>query len=215
MSLRKKTIQLEIDNIKHQIETDFFQIVDRTQYSFFTVPLLVFAMSDYLGSLYKGNNSSKNAVAFIRKYFSHKNASYEECAGILYFVYRHGLTHERMPKFTQLRTKGRKISCYITQNSKYRHLKGFKMEDDSAKGLIICIRSLVEDLLSAVEAYEQDLLMDSSKGRKLRKKFSIAYRNSRKYHKENDLLEERKSYLFENDFDFIRKRLNNPVIFKS
>lgn len=216
MSLRKKVIQDEIINIKNQIKTDFFEIVSKTKYSFFAVPLLVFSMTDYLGSLYKGRNSSRSAVAFMRDYFSHSNNAYEDCSGILYFVYRHGLTHQRIPKLTQLKLKGNKISCYITNTTTIRHLRGFRMQNKSAKGLVVCTKSLVEDLLKAVEEYEVDLLANTPLGRTLRKQFSIAYKDSRIFHNENTLLTNpRISYLSINDFDFIREQLKNPIIFKS
>ncbi len=216
VSLRKQVIQNEIVNIKNQIKTDFFEIVGKTKYSFFAVPLLVFSMTDYLGSLYKGSNSSRNAVSFMRDYFSRSNKAYEDCSGILYFVYRHGLTHQRIPKLTQLKLKGGKMSCYITNSATTRHLKGFRMENKSAKGLIICTKSLVEDLIKAVEEYEVDLLANTSLGRSLRKQFSVAYKDSRIFHKENLLLTNpRIRYLATNDFDFIRKQLKNSIIFKS
>lgn len=216
MALKKITIKNEITNIKNQIDTDFLQIVGKTQYSFFAVPLLVFSMTDYLGSLYKGSNSSRNAVFFMRDYFSQINNAYKECSGILYFVYRHGLTHQRIPKLTQLKTKGGKMSCYITNSATTRHLRGFKMQNKSAKGLIICTKSLVNDLLAAVACYEGDLLANKTIGRKLRKNFSKAYNDARIFNKENLLLvNKRTKYLAIKDFDFIRKQLKNPITFKS
>lgn len=216
MSLRKKVIQDETINIKNQIKTDFFEIVGKTKYSFFAVPLLVFSMTDYLGSLYKGSNSSRNAVSFMRDYFSRSNKAYKDCSGLLYFVYRHGLTHQRIPKLTQLKLKGERMSCYITNTATTRHLKGFRMQNKSAKGLVICTKSLVEDLMKAVEEYEADLLANTPLGRTLRKQFSIAYKDSRIFHKENFLLVNPKiRYLTIKDFNFIREQLKNPIIFKS
>lgn len=215
MSIRKKIIRDELANIKNQIDTDFLQIVSKTKYSFFAVPLLVFSMIDYLGSLYKGENTSRNAVSFMREYFSRGNKSYLECSGILYFVYRHGLIHQRIPKLTQLKLKGDKLSCYITNSATTRHLRGFKMINKSAKGLIICTKSLVIDLRNAVEEYERDILLDTTSAKTLRKNFSEAYRDSRVFNKESLLLVDPKmKYLEIRDFNYIRKQLNNPLRFK-
>ncbi len=214
MALKKSIIKDEITNIKNQIDTDFLQIVKKTKYSFFAVPLLVFSMTDYLGSLYKGFNSSENAVSFIREYFSRSNRAYENCAGILYFIYRHGTVHQRIPKLTQLRSKGGKMSWYLTKNATTRHLRGFKMKNNSGKGLIVSTKSLIVDLKKAVEEYERDLFTGMISAVTLRKNFSKAYKKAREFQKENLLLTDPNNKILTiKDFDFIREQLKRPLTF--
>ncbi len=216
MALKKKIIQDELANIKNQIDTDFFPIINRTKHSYFAILLLVFSLTDYLGSLYKGTNSSRNAVSFVREFFSKSNIAYEDCAGILYFIYRHGTVHQRIPKLTQLRSKGGKMSWYITKNVPNRHLRGFKMSNNSAKGLVISMKSLILDLKKAVEEYEKDLLANTPSATILRKNFSKAYKEARIFRKENLLLvDPQAKYLDIKDFDFIREQLRHPLILKS
>lgn len=214
MSIRRSRITNEVAHIKNQIDSDFIQVLNNTTNSFFAVPLLVFSMVDYLGSLYRGNNSSANAVAFLREYFGRVNAAYNSCSGLLYFVYRHGLVHQRMPKLTQLRTNGRRLSCYITRTETNRHLRGFRMLNESARGLIICLQSLILDLKQAVEIYEVDLLSDTQNGRILRRNFSTSYNLIRSYHQEDNLLtDQRTRYVQAQDFTFVREQLRNPITF--
>ncbi|MBI4098199.1 MAG: hypothetical protein HY426_04140 [Candidatus Levybacteria bacterium] len=217
MALPKKTIQNEITSIKNQVETDFYQVLDKTQYSFFPIPLMVFSMVDYLGSLHGGKNSSENAVRFMRTYFFRGNKAYAECAGLLYFVYRHGLTHQRIPKLTQLKVNGRKISCYITRTETSKHLSGFQMSDRKTRGIVICLKSLIDDLRQSIIEYEKDLLGDTRTAYLLRAKFSIAYSESRRFHKEKTLLTDKQwnTYVTKDDFSFIRRQLRKPIVFRS
>jgi len=59
---------------------------------------LIFSYVDTFGAHFKGTQSAENATEFIREYFSKVNPRYEDIAGILYSVFRHGIVHTSHPK---------------------------------------------------------------------------------------------------------------------
>lgn len=67
---------------------------------FFAVPRLIFPEIDGLGCYYAGkiDGTSKNAINFIKEYFGRVNSIYKNRGSFLYFVYRHGLMHQHIPK---------------------------------------------------------------------------------------------------------------------
>lgn len=59
---------------------------------------LIFNYVDTFGAHFEGTQSAKNATKFIREYFGKVNPRYEDIAGILYSVFRHGIVHTTHPK---------------------------------------------------------------------------------------------------------------------
>jgi hypothetical protein len=62
--------------------------------------LLIFCSIDFFGTILsgEGKHETRNAIKFIKKYFSIQNPRYEKIGGLLYAIFRHGLVHTARPK---------------------------------------------------------------------------------------------------------------------
>ncbi len=173
--------------------------------------LLVFTYIDLLGYLYKGKNSSSNAVEFMREYLGRVDKRYEEVSGLLYDALRHGYIHLATPKRIELQDK--KILDFSFSFSKQRedHLKVTKREEIEMTGrLEICRLSMnfslfYEDLLSAMDKYAGDIRNNQALSDTFWQAFET--RRSPEKAKEKELLN--KPYIQESDFAFIREQISN------
>jgi|GEM_PF-4664567 len=79
---------------------------------FFALPRIIFPVIDFLGALYKGSNSSRNAYLFMRDYLGQVKREYTLYGDLIYYIYRHGLVHTQMPKI--IKVKNTNIGWTIT-----------------------------------------------------------------------------------------------------
>lgn len=174
--------------------------------------LLVFTYVDLLGYLYKGSNSSLNAVKFMREYFGRVDQRYQEGSGLIYDALRHGMVHLATPKRIQLQDG--KILDFLFRRFTQRedYLKIRKMQEKQENGVIVDIYRLTldisllyEDLLSAIDKYAEDIRNDQG----LSATFSQAFETRRKPEKakEKELL--KKPYIRESDFAFVMGEISN------
>jgi|GEM_PF-4410581 len=148
---------------------------------------LIFCYVDVFGALMTNTteNSSLNAVKFIKVYFKKVNPRYNDIAGILYSIFRHGAVHTFQPKL--LFINGRRYGYVIGKDTDvipntdscdfiykkeengdgctYKHLEPKSpdpswpkaMENPGGQLFPISLEKLLKDLKSAVAYYIDDL----------------------------------------------------------
>ena len=177
--------------------------------------LLIFTHIDLLGYLYTGDssprNSSKNAVAFLRKYLGRVDKRYEKVGGLLYDALRHGLVHLATPKRIQLKD-GRILNFSfggIRQREDY--LKVTKTPEIQRTGerveiyrLFLDLSLLYEDLLSAINSFAEDISQNQELSDVSQKAFEA--RRKPEKAKEEELLN--KPYIQDSDFAFVREQIS-------
>lgn len=120
---------------------------------FFGSLRILFPIITFLGTLLKGKDEAKNAIAFMEKYLGKVNPLYEELSDLIYNVYRHGLIHTQMPKLVNI--DGWIIGWMIT----YTDAEHLNVKINSAQKNLqipVCARVLFNDLLKAIDLYIQD-----------------------------------------------------------
>ena len=122
--------------------------------------VLVFIHVDLMGYLYTGDpspqNSSKNAVKFLREYLGRIDARYKEVGGLLYHMLRHGWIHKYTPKRLRMNDGTILDFQYSFDTNREQHL--IKMaEIEGAKRLHISVSLLYNDLLSALDLFAEDV----------------------------------------------------------
>jgi hypothetical protein len=95
----KETIEW-VRKIESSIDDDISPALHRGEArgGYFSCIRLIFCYSDVFGALLENEVSSKSAVKFIREYFGEVNPRYNDVAGILYSIFRHGTVHTFEPK---------------------------------------------------------------------------------------------------------------------
>lgn len=149
---------------------------------FFGLLRIIFPTITFLGALYKGRDSAKNAVSFMENYMGQVDPKYEHLSDLIYNVYRHGLTHTQMPKVLEI--DGKIVIWEINYNDP-EHLKIAK-----SKNLInipISPNRFFRDLVEALEKYINDF-DDTGKNTEWLETFKRGFLEMSKVHSESELL---------------------------
>lgn len=164
----------------------------------FNIPRLLFPIIDTLSCYYKGNikDTAFNAIAFLKDYFSRLNPEYERKGAFIYCICRHGLMHQFIPKFISYRRKN--IGWEISLNTSGNLSNHLKM---CGKTVIIECVQFYDDLLGALGLYKLDI--DQGKDGLINKFISVHEKMMEPMNKTGLL--ERKPYLKQSDFDFLKK----------
>lgn len=177
------------------------------------VLLLIFTHIDLLGYLYKGKNSSSNAVDFIREYLGRIDPRYKEAGGLLYFALRHGYVHLATPKRIKLKNGIILDFSFAPAGKPQYHLSVTEREEiERGERLVICrlsvdLSQLYQDMLSAMDTYAEDIRHSQA----LSNTFWEAFETRRKPEnaREEALLTSKKTkYVQQADFDFVRAQIS-------
>lgn len=161
----KENIIRHLVNIKKSLQNDIGPVIDLYMNHFFqtnegiglfAIPRMLFPEIDNLGSYYTGeiNNTAKNAISFIKTYFSKVNPEYLSKGAFIYLVYRHGLMHQHAPKFVSYRKKNIGWAIHLSSNGVVTTRTHLRL---LGKTVQIDGRQLYEDLLSALDFYISDI----------------------------------------------------------
>ncbi len=125
---------------------------------FFALPRIVFPYITFLGTLFGGKDSSKNAVNYMYKYLSKVNQTYadKELCDFIYRVYRHGLVHTNMPKVV---AENGKIFGWRIVFDDSQHLKVDDTPRISDKSTLLSIspKKLADEVTYSIDEYIRDL----------------------------------------------------------
>jgi hypothetical protein len=170
--------------------------------------VLVFIHVDLMGYFYTGDsslqNTSKNAVKFLREYFGRIDTRYEKVGGLLFTALRHGWIHKYTPKRFELEDGAKLDFSWGFTENRAEHLK---IKTDAIEGrggyrLFIGLILLYKDLISAMDLYAEDLRHNQD----LSDIFKKAFEARRKPEKEEIV---RNLNYIETDFDFVREQISN------
>jgi len=171
----------------------------------------IFTYIDLLGYLYKGKNSSSNAVEFMREYLGRIEPRYKEVGGLLYDALRHGFVHLATPKRIQLKNGIILDFSFAPVGKPQYHLSVTRREEiERGERLVICrlsvdLSRLYEDLLSAIDLYAQDICYNQE----LSEVFWKSFETRRKPEKAKEEVLLSKPYIQDSDFDFVREQISN------
>lgn len=115
---------------------------------FFGLLRILFPTITFLGTLYKGKDSSANAIAFMNRYLGRVNPHYRRVGDIIYNVYRHGLMHTYMPKMVKI---GQRLTGWFITYNTPDHLQVRTVGTNT--WISVCPQQLYEDLLQAIELF--------------------------------------------------------------
>jgi hypothetical protein len=141
---------------------------------FLSISRQVFCYVDYLGALAdSGENSTKNAVNYMKKYFTRANPAYKNKCSLIYSMWRHGTVHEYDPKIYASEAIGFRLrwganNTSLIHNRKW-HLKCLCR--DSQPGCyhwFINLFELVDELRKSVMYFATDLEKDEQHLAKVR-----------------------------------------------
>ena len=147
------------------------------------VLLLIFAHIDLLGRLYAGEayrrreNTTKNAVLFMEKYFGRVDERYKEVSGLLYHALRHGYVHVFTPKRIGLQNGEQLDFSFTTHHKNIKYLSLRKMKENEISGsavirrLNVHVSQLYQDLLIAIDKYAGDIACDQDISDRFRSSF--------------------------------------------
>ena len=174
--------------------------------------LNIFTYIDLFGYLSFGKNTSLNAVAFFRKYFTRVDKHYKSIAGLLYHCLRHGYVHIATPKRIRLRD-GKLIDFLFSRHGRRaEHLKFKKMLDFLISGdrvdvyrLTIAIKIMYRDLLSAMDYYADDIRSNQETSDMFWHNFTT--RRAPEHENEEEIIK-RNRYITKSDFSSIRRRIS-------
>jgi hypothetical protein len=176
-----------------------------------TILTLIFIHIDLLGCLYKGKNSSNNAVEFIRDYLGRIDSRYKEIGGLLYEALRHGLVHLGTPKrillsdgdildFSYGHFTGRKEYLKVNKTIEFLH-DGSRV---NVYRLLISDKLFFEDLLSSIDLYADDIRSNQE----MSDRFWAIFETRRKPQKAQEIDLRKKSYILNSDFDFVKRKIS-------
>ena len=123
--------------------------------------LTIFTNFDLFGYLYKGRNSSSNAVSFIRDYLGKVDERYRMIGGLLYHALRHGLVHLATPKRIELKD-GKMLDFSFTLGPTHREYLSIEKVPETPGNidihrLLIDLSQLYKDLIAAIDLYLEDI----------------------------------------------------------
>jgi len=146
---------------------------------FFSISRQVFCYVDYLGALAAdGENSTKNAVAYMERYFTRANPNYSGKCSLMYSMWRHGTVHEYDPKvFVSADAEGRFRLSWGANNTSAAHNRKWHLKclcRDSKPGYyhwFINLFELVDELRRSITFFAADLELDEKALQKARRNF--------------------------------------------
>jgi len=149
------------NHLQKSLKDDFFPAYEAFKVKgvgFFALPRIVFPYITFLGTLYGGKDSSKNAVDYMNKYLSKVNQKYsnKELCDFIYRVYRHGLAHTNMPKVV---SEEGKVYGWRLEFDENQHLMVDKTPNIYGKSAILSIspKNLANEVISSIDEYINDL----------------------------------------------------------
>lgn len=131
--------------VKSLIKNDSFFLESN-----FALPRILFPYITFLGTLYKGEDKTESALAFMQEYMGRVAESYKDLSGLYYVGYRHGLLHTNMPKLFAF--AGDYIGWWVsfansTESNRTDFLKG---------GKVFYPDLFYKDLCKAINLYIKD-----------------------------------------------------------
>jgi len=194
-----------LDEIKASLEKDinfairkYMDYYDDTKHGvgLYAISRLIFPEIDNLGSYLAGTTekSAKNAILFMKQYFSIVNPEYNSKSAFIYIVYRHGLMHQHTPKLISY--KGKVVGWRIDLTEPGQSSSHLRRDGDS---IIIDGRQLLEDMLRAIEKYKNDITKNDPN---LLQNFKNAHEKMMSVMNEDQFLE--KSGVESTDLDFLK-----------
>jgi hypothetical protein len=133
---------------------------------FLSISRQVFCYVDYLGALAaNGENSTKNAVAYMERYFTRANPAYSGKCNLMYNMWRHGTVHEYDPKVFVSAAGGFRLrwganNTSVAHNRKW-HLKCLcRGSEPGCYHLFINLFELVDELRKSVVYFAADLELE-------------------------------------------------------
>jgi hypothetical protein len=160
----------------------------RTESGFLVIPREVFTCVDFLGALYGGYGgemrgrrreiaTTDKAVRFLEEMFGKLDAVYTRHGRLAYEMFRHGTVHLQRPNRLR-RADGATIEwvlyegerrgapiLYPRQPARVNHLEPFLIDETAnTHALPVSINILFEDVLGAIDLYENELKTAAAKG---------------------------------------------------
>jgi len=120
---------------------------------------MVMPYISFLGSLYRGRDTSLNSIAFIEEYFGRRGRrprqkGYLDYGPALFTMWRHGLVHTHMPKVFR-RQDGYLIQWAMTDEPAH-HLEVSADTKKKLAWLFVSAEGIYEDLLDAIDEFSAD-----------------------------------------------------------
>jgi hypothetical protein len=175
---------------------------------FFAVPRMLFPEIDGLGTILTGQPRATglNIKTYLKDVMALIDARYATFAGFIPLVYRHGLLHQHDPK--DFRYKGKSFGWAFQFQHKnnpidVRRRWHLRIENDV---LVIDMRLFYQDLLDSISLLKKMITAEMAEkfladyNKPINK--TAAIKNARTQKKD------KKRYLYESDFDFLKKPLN-------
>jgi hypothetical protein len=113
---------------------------------FYGLARMIFPAISFLGSLYKGSDTTRHSVLFLEKY---AGAKYRSFAATIFYMYRHGLIHTSMPKIVL--HGGQLFGWHLVLNEPSAHLT--TESGKKSKNIVISLKTLYEDVVTAIDAF--------------------------------------------------------------
>ena len=121
---------------------------------FWGLARMVFAPVSFLGALYKGSDSTDNAIDFLEEYIGRRQnrQAYLDLSAPIFVMYRHGLIHTAMPKVIE-RDDGVIVGWGVTLNPQEHLTKKIAAKSIT---LLLSPEQLYQDLVQAIDSYAGD-----------------------------------------------------------
>lgn len=173
MTINPGTFIQHLRDVRRSIETDVINVAHYHSHpcrrdksgGHFSVPRDVFCYVDHLGYLAYGNRGSTvRAVKFMKDYFPSK---YKNVADTVYAMWRHGTVHQYEPKLFMVSNSPDIVIKWVSTNhnrtkERQQHLLPFRMNGkDDTVYLVVNICQLADDLLQALNDFENDLVKNT------------------------------------------------------
>lgn len=174
-----KDIKDELELVKFFINVDFKIAIDafhklatddNNKAGCYSLLRIIFPLIDYMAQLVSGKvgNTSTALKKYIHDDMGKLNFRYQQCAGLLVYMYRHGLMHQLHPN--RIKYKGAIVEWNLYYREAYKKHLVCEKEGQQKKRLYFDIEQFAKDFLGSVENYENALKVDD----RLRKNFSSA-----------------------------------------
>lgn len=167
---QQQSVLRHLMDILNSIDTDLLLPL-RThekegQGGFLSISRQVFCYIDYLGALStNGENTSKNAVAYMEKYLVRANSQYAGKSDLMYNMWRHGTVHEYDPKIFRSEAKQFRLRWGANNSSRATNRKWHlaclcRENKPNCCHWFINLFELVEDLKESIRWFIHDLKFD-------------------------------------------------------
>lgn len=171
------------NHLLKSLQDDFlptYRALKKKNVGYFALPRIIFPYITFLGSLYKGTDSTESAIGFMTDYMGKVAPEYQLRAGIDYIRYRNGLLHTNMPKLFSF---GKKTLGWTVSFAK---AGCFNRGDYLSGNLIMYPKLFYDDLCKAIKIYIADF-DDPQKSNQLLANFKQGFIEMAKIHSANDV----------------------------